>query len=106
MQRFIRISNVLFVFAIMVMIAAGTAAYAGKGGGKKPPKCPNFDLVCTDHYDPVICDDGVTYSNQCYADRACATGCEPLGPGPTPIAGKGGPPAACCNPDDEPGCAR
>jgi len=41
--------------------------------------CPRPDFYCLDVWDPVTCDNGVTYSNQCYADRACATGCTPGG---------------------------
>ena len=37
--------------------------------------CPRPDIYCFDIWDPVTCDDGVTYSNACYAYRACATGC-------------------------------
>jgi hypothetical protein len=43
--------------------------------------CPR-DIQCPDVWDPVICDDGVVYSNSCYAYRACATGCVPYGGGP------------------------
>jgi hypothetical protein len=48
-------------------------------------KCPDKLIFCLDVWDPVICDDGKIYGNQCYADRACATGCEPTGGGPTPL---------------------
>ena len=73
--------------AIMVTLAIfcaiGSVAIAGKkpkppGGGCKPPL-----IFCLDVWDPVVCDDGNVYSNQCYADRACATGCESTGGGPT-----------------------
>ena len=33
--------------------------------------------VCPAVYDPVICNDGVVYSNDCYAREACAHGCRP-----------------------------
>jgi len=47
---------------------------------KRPPKpipggCPWKDIQCPDVYDPVTCDNGVTYPNGCYAFAACATGC-------------------------------
>ncbi len=32
-------------------------------------------IQCLDVWDPVICSNGVTYSNSCYAAKACATGC-------------------------------
>ncbi|MEO1085109.1 MAG: Kazal-type serine protease inhibitor family protein [Acidobacteriota bacterium] len=39
-------------------------------------ECPRPDVYCLDVYDPVFCtSDGQTYSNACYAWRACATGC-------------------------------
>lgn len=37
---------------------------------------------CLDVWRPVICSNGQVYSNDCYAARACATGCVPYG-GPT-----------------------
>ena len=37
--------------------------------------CPRYDIYCPDVWDPVTCSNGVTYSNSCYAYRACATGC-------------------------------
>lgn len=38
-------------------------------------KCPRPGVYCLDVWDPVTCSNGVTYSNACYAYRACATGC-------------------------------
>lgn len=40
-----------------------------------PQACPYKDVYCPDVYDPVTCDNGVTYPNACYALIACATGC-------------------------------
>jgi len=40
--------------------------------------CPR-NINCLDVWDPVICSNGVVYSNSCYAYRACATGCVPYG---------------------------
>ena len=42
--------------------------------------CPR-PILCTDNWNPVICSNGVVYSNSCYAYRACATGCVPYGNG-------------------------
>jgi hypothetical protein len=47
----------------------------GTGGG-----CPR-DIVCPEVWNPVICSDGHIYSNACFADQACATGCQPYGDG-------------------------
>ena len=35
--------------------------------------------ICQEIYAPVVCSNGKTYPNQCYADRACATGCVSTG---------------------------
>lgn len=43
----------------------------------RKPCTPNPNPICPQIYDPVTCSNGVTYQNQCYADAACATGCEP-----------------------------
>jgi hypothetical protein len=40
--------------------------------------CPR-PILCADVYDPVRCSNGVVYSNDCYAYRACATGCVNIG---------------------------
>lgn len=41
-------------------------------------KCvPDPNAICPFIYAPVTCNDGVTYSNQCFADAACAKGCHP-----------------------------
>jgi len=36
-------------------------------------------IYCLDVWDPVICPNGVVYSNDCYAFKACQTGCVPYG---------------------------
>lgn len=36
--------------------------------------------VCPQIFDPVVCDNGKTYSNSCFAMLDCATGCVPAGP--------------------------
>lgn len=63
------------LFAVLLVAAAGsmlnaTSAFAA-GSGKKG--CGPDS--CLDVYNPVICSNGVVYSNACYARRACATGC-------------------------------
>jgi len=75
---------VAFVFVIVF----GTVALAAKP--PKPPGggtggCPK-DVQCLDVWDPVVCADGITYSNQCYADRACAPKpCQPADGGPVEL---------------------
>ena len=78
MNRTWKIAIILFV---ALAIAFGSATLAKKPG--KPCRPPL--VFCLDVWDPVICDDGQVYSNQCYADRACATGCVPTGGGPVPF---------------------
>ena len=57
-------------------------ATAAKGGGQQ---CPRPGIFCTMQYDPVICSNGVTYSNACVAYVNCATGCVPTGGGGGPF---------------------
>ncbi len=71
--------------AAILAAAGGVIATAGisladpHAGG-----CPR-NILCLDVWDPVVCDNGHTYSNSCYAYRACATGCVRIGPGPVPL---------------------
>ena len=78
-KKYARLSIVL---ACVVVLSAGSLALAWPFFPfpfpipvPGPQPCPTKDLNCLDVWDPVTCDDGVTYSNQRYADRACATGC-------------------------------
>jgi hypothetical protein len=74
MKRSLQVS-VPLALAAAALIA--TLAYAKKPPPPPPPPppggCPK-DIQCLDVWQPVTCADGVTYSNQCYADRACAPG--------------------------------
>ena len=67
------VKSVVLLAAIAAM-AFTTSAFAAKPGGG----C-NRNVRCPLVWAPVICDDGKTYSNQCFADKACGTGCEPTG---------------------------
>ena len=64
---------------VLGAITVGTTALAkrpGGGGG-------GGGVACPDVWDPVICADGNTYSNQCYADVAKAPKpCYPADGGP------------------------
>jgi hypothetical protein len=70
-----------FRYLMVMVIAAGFAAGAGQlmagkpGGGGCPT--PRVNCLCPDIVDPVICDGGCTYTNQCRADCAKATHCVP-----------------------------
>ena len=77
-----KITRIVVVALLLSGLVIGTMALA-KGKPPRPTPCKNWDIFCLDVWDPVVCDNGVTYSNQCYADRACATGCVPAGGGPT-----------------------
>lgn len=59
------LAGVLFAGALTVNVEAA-------------PPCPR-DILCPTVYDPVICNDGVVYSNDCFARAACAKGCQPYG---------------------------
>jgi hypothetical protein len=61
---------IFFALCFIGVASAGATAFW-------PAECPR-DIQCLDVWDPVICDDGQVYSNDCYAYRACATGCVPF----------------------------
>ena len=71
-----------FVLAATVAGAIGAGTLAFSGNEAVAEQCPR-DIACTTIYDPVICNDGVVYSNKCFAHVACANGCRPYDPGPT-----------------------
>ncbi len=73
-MRRIRMFHVFVVLVAVAAVAFGSLAFARRGGPPLTPRpigaCPNIGIYCLDVWDPVTCDNGVTYSNQCYADRA------------------------------------
>jgi hypothetical protein len=82
LARFTWVAAVVVTVALGVTVLVGTGdVWAGKPGGGNPggSKCPRTGIACADIWDPVICSDGVVYSNGCYAYVACATGCVPYG---------------------------
>lgn len=60
------------LFALAAALTAGFFAFAP---ATEADPCGGF-VACPAIYAPVKCNDGVTYSNQCYADAACAKGCK------------------------------
>ena len=75
MKKLTRTGCILFsagVCAVAVLAFANSSALAAKPGGGGPNLCP-------DVWAPVTCSNGKTYPNQCYADKARATGCVPSG---------------------------
>lgn len=71
---------------VICLVVVGAVVAGGLSLAAPPLKpCKWWNLNCLDVWDPVICDNGVIYSNACYAKRACATGCVPAGGGPVPV---------------------
>ena len=66
----VRVGRVAFVAATAAVCVVGIHWTSRPAEAAKP--CP---LI----YAPVKCDNGKTYTNQCLADRARATGCVPIG---------------------------
>ena len=62
---------IVAAFALVALVAGFAASTAVEA--RKPPSEPG--CYCPDVFDPVICSDGNTYSNFCYAGCAGATGC-------------------------------
>jgi hypothetical protein len=84
MKRTFVAFRIAFMLALTTIALVGSLAYARKPAPPPPPPpiggCPK-DIYCLDVWQPVTCADGITYSNQCYADRACAPGpCVPGNP--------------------------
>ncbi|MFO0831486.1 MAG: hypothetical protein U0637_06545 [Phycisphaerales bacterium] len=66
-KNLLRTSVLAGVAAIAaVALWAGSASAARPGGGP----CGQ-GIVCLDVWNPVTCPNGVTYSNSCYALKAC-----------------------------------
>lgn len=54
----------------------GLVLTGGLSGVAYADRCvPNPNPICPFIYEPVTCSDGVTYSNSCFAEAACAKGC-------------------------------
>jgi hypothetical protein len=66
-----------FAKLTLALALAGTAV--SFGAHKVQAACDD-GILCPDVYDPVICSDGVVYSNSCFARAACAHGCRPYNP--------------------------
>jgi len=66
-------STVKLAAGLSVVAIMGTAATAVAGPWGVRDCLPG--IQCLDVYNPVTCSNGVTYSNGCYAAKACATGC-------------------------------
>jgi hypothetical protein len=60
------------VFALSLAILAGAFGVPVT----EASRCGDLQ-ACEAIYAPVICSNGVIYDNRCYADAACATGCQP-----------------------------
>lgn len=60
----------LFLLSLVLTGAMSGVSYADR--------CvPDPNAVCPLIFAPVTCNNGVTYSNQCFADADCARGCRP-----------------------------
>jgi hypothetical protein len=71
-------AKILPALALAAGLAAMTGASTHAAAAQSAKKCvPNPNPICYQIYAPVICSNGVVYTNQCYADAACAKGCVP-----------------------------
>ncbi|HSK80691.1 MAG TPA: hypothetical protein VLQ45_29825 [Thermoanaerobaculia bacterium] len=60
----------LFLLSLALTGAMSGVSYADR--------CvPDPNAICPLIFAPVTCNNGVTYSNQCFADADCARGCRP-----------------------------
>lgn len=65
-------------FVAVIASVLGVTAFTTPAKAVIRP-CFRPGIYCLDVWRPVICSNGVVYSNSCYAYRACATGCVPWG---------------------------
>lgn len=67
--------------AILRLFLLGIAVTGAMGSNvAQADQCvPDPNVICPAIYSPVICNNGVTYSNSCFASAACAKGCRPAG---------------------------
>ena len=72
MKKLSLVSKVAVALALTAGALSVSAVQPGSG-------CPRQGIYCLDVWKPVICSNGVVYSNDCYAYVACATGCVPYG---------------------------
>lgn len=78
MKRLIQLSG--FTLVGLACMALASSSLAGGGGGRGGGGGGGGGgSECLDVYAPVICSNGVVYSNACYASKAKATGCVPYG---------------------------
>ena len=58
------------------MFLLGLALTGSMGAVSHADQCvPDPNAICPRIYEPVTCNNGVTYDNQCIADANCAKGC-------------------------------
>lgn len=74
MFKLVNVGKGMMLLVCAAAIVVGVATTAANA----IPRC-----ICPMIYAPVRCDNGRTYSNQCFATCAHATGCVPIG-GPYP----------------------
>lgn len=77
MRKIAKLSKGLVLGCLVGVVGFGafsatTDAAGGFGGCGR-------GIYCLDVWRPVICPNGQIYSNDCYAFKACQTGCVPWG---------------------------
>ncbi len=72
MKRIGLIGRVVLVVGVLGAVVIGV-------GSARAAQVPPRRCICLDVWAPVICSNGVVYSNSCYASCARATGCVPYG---------------------------
>jgi len=71
--------------AVRLLVAGVVVAALAVGAFSIFTEARAAGCVCPMIYAPVVCDNGRTYTNGCYAACAHAKHCVPTGPGPIQI---------------------
>lgn len=67
--------NRMKMFALASVLCVGALGVASPSMANHGGCHKDRHAICPAIFDPVVCDNGKTYSNQCFANADCATGC-------------------------------
>ncbi|HYE60411.1 MAG TPA: hypothetical protein VD997_00315 [Phycisphaerales bacterium] len=74
MRKLVQVGKVAVVAGLLAAVGVGVST----ASAARPPRPPVNPCLCIDVYMPVLCPNGVVYSNSCYAGCAGQTNCVPL----------------------------
>lgn len=79
-----RIAKGALMLGVAAVVSIGCYTAAASAARPRPPRPPG-GCICPDVYAPVLCPNGLVYSNACVAGCAGQSNCVPIDPQPVPI---------------------